>query len=319
MIKIKFLKLLQTMVTLLFMLGFVIRPPTLSLIAKPFSAFQLKGRAVGDVSAKLKELSGLAHCQTTPEWIWAINDKGNEPVLYALSEQAMIVGSYLLPQHSNRDWEDLACGRCLSTSQECLYIGDIGSNDELRKKVRVYMISLPISLDKQSKNQITPIKLVLNYPDGGHNAETLLAHPKLPLLLVITKTGAKNGFRKNPGLYRYAVSGEEKNHHKRVMSYMGEIPLLNILTVGDPVDYFQITGGDFYLDGSWILLTSNSLLYRLPWPFAGKKDIPISVWKNVQRPQVESVAFHRNGKQFWVASEAHHKTEPLFLMDIPGL
>ena len=56
----------------------------------------------------------------------------------------------------------------------CLYIGDIGDNDAKRKRVTIYRVPEP----EPTAQQPRPLDAVyhLTYPDGAHDAESLLDH-----------------------------------------------------------------------------------------------------------------------------------------------
>lgn len=278
----------------------------------------LKGQVAGVLSGKLGEISGLAHCQTTPDQLWAINDSGNGAFLYSLSLQAKLLHTYRLRGDKNEDWEDLSCGRCLHKEQECLYIGDIGNNNGNRKKLQIYIVPLPVEFKKKSRKHIKRKKLDLVYPDKKkHNAEALLVHPSLPRLIIVTKENLQKK-RKNPRLYIIDFSKKDSLKGTHELKIYGKVPLTSLVTTKVPNDAFRINGGDFSSDGKSMFLISSSLIFKIPWPFSEEGiQSGSAVWKNVNRPQIESIAVHLNGNQFWLASERKGTREPLILMDMP--
>jgi hypothetical protein len=85
--------------------------------------------------AALTEISGMA---CTPDGaLWALNDSGNDPVLFQLDAQSgQIIHSRRLPV-PNRDWEDLAADK-----QGNLYIADIGNNRNNRRDLCVFRYNI---------------------------------------------------------------------------------------------------------------------------------------------------------------------------------
>jgi hypothetical protein len=129
--------------------------------------------------ADLPEASGLAMSRTTPGRLWTHNDSG-APVLFALDANGRVAGRVTVNSASVEDWEAIASGPCASAS--CLFVGDIGDNDAKRAHITVYRLSEPAA----------PTGVALaeafhaTYPDGAHDAESLIVAPD-GSLLVVTK------------------------------------------------------------------------------------------------------------------------------------
>ena len=140
--------------------------------------------------AELPEASGVAVSRRTPGRLWAHNDSG-EPVLVALDARGSVTGRVRLSGARIEDWEAIAVGACPSGS--CIYIADIGDNDAKRKRVTIHRIAEPSS----ENSAVVKDTFHATYPDGAHDAETLLVAPD-GRLFIVTKgeTGAV-------GLYRF--------------------------------------------------------------------------------------------------------------------
>ncbi len=283
----------------------------------------LVGNPTGFLPWELREMSGLAHCRTTPNQLWAINDRGNKAIIHALSLKAELLNSYPLSKDSsNKDWEDLACGRCANSAGECLYIGDIGNNQESRKKIKLYMVPLPLQFEETATGKtVIREKFSLKYPNGKYNAEALLVHPEEPIVLIATKEKRNPKHSIDPKLYiaNLALAPPSK---KMVLESAGTLPIFRYLTNRDPPASAWVTGGDFYPSGKWFIIMTYTHLYRTPWPLpANASDrIMLPIWENANRKKIESIAFHRNGKQFWIGSEiicTSCSKEPLLLMGLP--
>jgi hypothetical protein len=92
--------------------------------------------------SELKEISGIV--ALPDHTIWALNDGGNQPVLFHFDPQhKKITERHLLPV-SNRDWEDLQMDQ-----NGNLWIGDIGNNGNRRKDLCFFRFN-PVSLQIDS-------------------------------------------------------------------------------------------------------------------------------------------------------------------------
>lgn len=216
----------------------------------------------------LPELSGLAPSQRHKGVLWAINDGGNAPVLYALDAgDCSIRGQHTL-SNPNTDWEALASGRT-ADGEAVLWVGDIGDNLRSRRNVAVLEVPEP-ALGITSGSARTHR---FSYPGGPRDAEALMAGRGGSSLYVIAKTAT------GP-LYRIPVSGRkaEAERLQRTVPYPTDAALSRR---GYAIrDYVGITG------------------YRSPVP--GTRIARLS--PPLQR-QAEAVAFSRSARWLYTASE----------------
>ena len=84
-----------------------------------------KGQPLAD---GLAESSGLAASRTYRGIYWTHNDSGNGADLFPVSLDGRQLGRVRVEGATNRDWEDIAAGRCPAGTGECLYIADTGDN-----------------------------------------------------------------------------------------------------------------------------------------------------------------------------------------------
>lgn len=75
---------------------------------------------------RLTEISGIAHSGRDPGLLWAINDSGNAPLLFALGHDGADRGAVRVLGARNRDWEDIAAFR--AGDIDYLLIADSGDN-----------------------------------------------------------------------------------------------------------------------------------------------------------------------------------------------
>lgn len=158
-----------------------------SAYADPREVMRLKSRSV-------KESSGLVASRANAGVYWTHNDSGDGPFLYAFDGSGNTRGVWRVTNAKARDWEALAAGPGPDRTKTYLYIGDIGDNGGRRTELVVYRIVEPAvtpaeaQTDKKKPAATQPAESIrLRYPDGSHDAETLLVHPKNGNLYIVTK------------------------------------------------------------------------------------------------------------------------------------
>jgi hypothetical protein len=132
----------------------------------------------------LTELSGLAASRLRPGVFYAHNDSGDGPRIFALTLEGALVSEHELTGAKAEDWEDIAAGPC--AAGRCLFVADIGDNQRKRPEVVIYRVDEAALASPQGK-AVPAEGLRAVYPDGPHDAETLLADPTSGDLFVITK------------------------------------------------------------------------------------------------------------------------------------
>lgn len=141
--------------------------------------------------AALDEASGVAASRNNPGILWAENDSGNAAVVYALSPQGRLLGTYALP--ANTDNEDVGMGPGPLEGVSYLYVADIGDNSANRSSIALYQIPEPAVYVWQTNNPFSNRAMKgtrvikLTYPDGAHNAESEFVDPVTGDWFVLTK------------------------------------------------------------------------------------------------------------------------------------
>jgi len=138
---------------------------------------------------RINESSGLALSHKHPGVFWTHNDSGGEPCLFAFDKTGVTVAKVRLPGAVNFDWEDIA-SRKDADGVSWLYVADIGDNMRMRPSVQVYQIPEP-DLPADPAHEIESAEPRLwrgAYPDGRHDAESLLVHPLTGRIHIITRS-----------------------------------------------------------------------------------------------------------------------------------
>ena len=151
------------------------RPPSSTLavgasVCEPYQAVSVAGTLE---SAALVETSGIAASRTAPGVIWAHNDSGDNPNIYAVGPEGEDLGSFTIDGGVAFDWEDVAIGPGPDPIRSYLYVGDIGDNFRIRQgQITVYRILEP---EPASMAALIPAEeaITLHSPDGPHDFEAL--------------------------------------------------------------------------------------------------------------------------------------------------
>lgn len=149
------------------------------------------------------ELSGIAASRARPGLWWVHNDSGDTARVFVLSAGGAVVAEVALTGATAEDWEDIAVAPC--GAQSCVYVGDIGDNDERRASVTVYRfredeVLAALREGERVETRVRPDRMVLRYPDRAHNSEALVVLPENEQVAVVTKvmSGAVEVFRAPP-------------------------------------------------------------------------------------------------------------------------
>jgi len=94
---------------------------------------------------KLKEVSGIT-LSKDQKTIWAIEDQGNENVVYGLNRNGDLVSEAVIENTENTDWEDIT-----SDLQGNIYIGDFGNNENDRQDLAILKVDLKNSSQATTK------------------------------------------------------------------------------------------------------------------------------------------------------------------------
>lgn len=249
------------------------------------------------VSEDIVEASGLATSLLDDGILWTHNDSGDSPRLFALGTDGSDLGQYAI-ETDNTDWEDIALGYDAILGGPAIYVGDFGDNGEVRDHVAVLVVLEPtVDPEAPVETELTGIStLTMVYPDGAHNAETLMVDPVTGDLYVVTKStdGVSDVYRK-PAPHE---DGTET-----------ELELVANLTFGeDPLSGSErTTAGDFSPLGDRIAIRTydHAYMWRRDQAYTvahALADDPCDLGAP-DEPQGEAFAFTRDGKGYVTLSE----------------
>jgi hypothetical protein len=258
----------------------------------------------------LDESSGLVASQMNPGVVWTHNDSG-PPLVYAFDLGGRSRGVWEVAGARLDDWEDMARGPGPG-GNSYLYVADIGDNRLARREVVVYRFPEPAAgeatarSDRKRPLRTEPAEAIrLRYPDGPHDAETLLVHPRTGDLYILTKIALRPA-----GVYKLAAPPGAAG--TSTLERIGEF-LPPTLAGG------LVTGGDIAPDGRSLVLCDYANGYELRAPGDGAAFD--AVWRQGptkfslgERGQGEAVAYTPDGAAVLATSEGARP--PLFRVTI---
>jgi len=260
----------------------------------------------------ITESSGLVASRTNPGAYWTHNDSGDGPFIYAFDTRGDSLGVFRVTGAQARDWEDIAIGPGPQPNRSYLYVGDIGDNDELRSEIVVYRVAEPALTTANRKSTKTrpvatePAEAIrLRYPDGKHDAETLLVHPTTGNIYIITKVMIAN-----PVVYEAAAAFAAAT--PITMKRIGEVRVPSLFGG-------VLTGGSVSPDGRRVALCDYFQGYELVLP-RGATNFD-DIWKQKmigfdlgKRKQGEAIAYRLDGRALLATSEG--KQSPLIQVEL---
>jgi hypothetical protein len=220
---------------------------------------------------------------TTPAGPAVVDDSGNATVVYTLASDCSVASARSVGV-SGRDVEDLA-----RSADGTLWLADIGDNDRVRTTVA--LIRVPV------RGPATVLRLA--YPDGPHDAETLLLPSDGRPVIVTKDLGGRSGV--------YTTDAVPSGPSPTPLRHVGQLVVPLSGTDGGPIGPFGrglVTGGALSADGrvAAVRTYTDAWLYRVPGAGASTADAVVAALRGTPvdvplpgEPQGEAVAFTADG------------------------
>lgn len=241
--------------------GLVVVPFLLGAAAAPATrvhvAFTIRDPAITEASALVPLPGGLF--ATT-------NDSGDTGRVFVLDSAGATVGVTYWEAHPT-DVESLA-----PAPDGEIWVGDTGGNIRARSTIEVAKI--PVG---RGERTVSPTIYPLTYPDGGHDAETLLCDPTTGRLYVATKSVL--------GGVLYAAPARLSPHGPNPLTKVGQVlPMA--------------TDGGFLPGGQDVIIRNYISAVVYAWPSLEPK----ATFLMPPQPQGEGIGFTADGR-LYVSSE----------------
>jgi hypothetical protein len=262
---------------------------------------------------RITESSGIVASRRTPGVFWTHNDSGDGPNLFATDKKGHALATFTVTGATNVDWEDIAAGPGKGENA-VIYVGDIGDNGNNRKDNAVYRVVEPeVDPKKTGQTGRTMIaqKFPYVYPDGSHDAETLLVDPRNSEVYIITKTDSGLS-----GVYRFPTP--MVRGLRATLEKVATLKFVNPLAFRGRNVGKLATGGDISPDATKIAIRTYTDGFE--WTIKPGQTIPDALsgtpikitvpWLG----QYESFCYSLDGKSLFTTSEG----VPCPLWEIPS-
>lgn len=196
----------------------------------------------------LEEVSGFAASHLNLGIWWTVADSDNPAYLYALHEDGTIQDFYFVSGAANVDWEDLAVAPCPSACA-CVYLADTGDTALARDVYTLYRFSEPV-LGETVRVTAAATALDFTYPDGPHDAETLLLDPRSNTPYLVTKEPKGIAL-----VYALTLSADATTIQS--VDRVGQLDLGK-----EEGEWQQASGGSFAADGTRFVIRTARLLFE---------------------------------------------------------
>jgi hypothetical protein len=242
----------------------------------------------------LEEVSGIQY-DAKEDAFWMLNDSGNAPSVYLVTEQGEILRELKIDAKNN-DWEDITMD-----AEGNLYIGDFGNNANERVDLRILKVKKE---DLNSKEKIQVEKIYFSFPEQKkfppkkkyYDVEGFFEWRGS--FYVFTKSRVKNKIGRT---FLYRVPNIKDNKATKIFGIYPAERISDFTTCGGKNCW--ITGADISKDGKKVVL----LNHKSAWVFTNftgndffsgdAKEFPFK-----HKSQKESITF-KNDSIIYVADE----------------
>lgn len=241
-------------------------------------------------SGRIDEASGLAGSRTIKGYLWTHNDSGNPAELFLMSQDGTDFRNYGIGGVENRDWEDIAVGPGPANGVSYVYIGDIGNNNANPSVTSYTIFRVPELTDLNAGFDAGSVaRITFAYPDGPHDAETLLSDPTTKDLFIVSK--------ELDGANLYRLPFPQSGTGVITAELVGKVPTVTFAT-----------GGDIVADGKEIVVRNYGTIYywkRKDGETVGQTltQSPAKTLPYELEPQGEAVCFGADMEGYYTLSE----------------
>ena len=285
----------------------------------PFPCKWAKPSQVSLLEKPIDEASGLAVSRKIPNRVYHINDSDKRGRLFITDKTGHNTREVYISGFQPKDTEDLALGPCDSTT-DCLFIGDIGDNDRVRKEVEIVVVEERTNFPAEMpiRNRIRA-----RYPDGSHDAESMAVHHDGDIY-ILTKNLRLSGLRPTVGpvaIYRLKqVQWRNSKNTVETMELVAGLDFAKLLP-GSLLGGQLPTGMSISADGKrFLVLTYQDAVEFL---IDLSTSVSPSTWKEGQHyrriplqilPQQEAISFSPDGNAFLYTTERMSRDAPIVEM-----
>jgi len=280
-----------------------------------------------DVHARreLTENSGTTLSPAQPGVLFAINDSGNDPLLFALDTTGAERGVWRIAGARNSDWEAVSVGPCgaratdttASTRTEpdaCVYIGDVGDNEATYRTRIIYRVPEPTAQQAGFVGDLRADRLRFRYSDHPHDVEAMYVAPNGDVYLITKRRLVSPANRLRPALV-FRLAADAWGRDTAVAELVDSLSIVP----GSAPDR-QVTDASLSPAGHWLAVRTYTQVYVFATDSAtgrvrGAISPSVCNIASLGRWQGEGITwFGRSGKLL-LTSEG--RRSPMFAIDCP--
>jgi hypothetical protein len=255
---------------------------------------------------RIGESSGVAVATREPGVWFTHNDSGDAARFFALGPTGRTLVTYDVDNATNIDWEDMAAAPSL-TGVPTLWFADTGDNQQPRPSVEVYAVPEPsVFLGLRGATvHARAVRYRFRYPDGAHDAESLMVDPRTSRIYIATKSydGVTEVYA-GP-----AAPSTRRVNDMSLVTTLDWFPAHPQPSLLDVPGALATTGGAFSPDGRTLALRTYTDAYLFHIDGTGPAAVKAALsaqplrLKLPKQPQGEGICFRRDGKALVVTSE----------------
>lgn len=238
----------------------------------------------------ITEASGIAASRKNANVLWIHNDSGGKNSIFAMNMHGKHPGIYYIDGVTARDWEDIAAAPGPIAGEHYLYPGDIGDNHLDHSYLYIHRVIEPVVNPTQEPNATTLTgveTITFQFPDGNHDAETLMVDP-------VSKDG-------------YIISKREGNARVYRFPYPQSNTGIVVPEYVTSLEINHVVGGDISFSGQEVILKTYFPVFyydckpeqRLREVFANK---PV-ILPYILEPQGEAICWEAHANGYFTTSE----------------
>lgn len=269
---------------------------------------------------RIPEASGLAFSAVSPRSLWSHNDSGDDTKVIALSDQGEIFGELRINDES-QDLEDIDIAPCPHQNRACLWLADVGDNEQIRERLNIYIIPEPPTglpfdpIDQQLISQGGEVlKISFTLENGPADIEALVVHHQGHKLWLFEKV---QGFMSRIWQLQWSRSELDSLLHQEDI-YLRATIQSEFQAPGIPVEHGQkITGADLSPRGKYLVLRVYTGVYEyaLSSPYAldslTNAEPRLIRLGPLSEPKGEAITYGWQGQGLWTISESQEAIQDL--------
>jgi hypothetical protein len=269
-------------------------PKPASEVTSNYDGRQLRGTIT---ETYLNELSGMVASQVHKGVLWVVNDSGGQNTLYAIDSTAKYLGSQVLNNTQNRDWEEIAYSTL--NGQKVLWVGDLGNNQYtqgLGLVSNIYRLPEPTAIIGENNNS-TAERISFVYADGEHDTEAMIVDQATNNVYLFTKDGPKSRIYRLD--YPQSTTSLNRANYIGELSFGGEINGVPLGAVAASISP----------DNKEVII--KNYLQILYWKVGSTENLETALKRSHNKavsyqavPQEEALAYDRTAKGYYTIAEA---------------